>query len=390
MRGGFALLGVLLIAANLRAALTVVGPLVPTLQADTGLSALAAANLVTIPVLCFAVASPAAPWLAARIGLERALGAAILGTVAGIVLRSFTPQINLWIGTVLLGVSIAVMNVLLPALIRRDYAQKIAQVTSGYQVAQTVVAGLAAMFAVPIAEVAPGGWRLAFGLTAGFGGLAFAVFAPRLVGADVHGGPVAHIGGVATHPAKTPWVTAVGWQVSLFMGLQSSLFYTAITWFPSLEGDFGVDPTVTGIHQGLFQAAGIIGSTLAGVLLSRTAGSQVKVMALTSWWGLAGVIGLLALPEISVVWITMTGTAAGTYIVFAISLMGLRSQNHTQTAKLSGMAQSVGYLVAAVTPMVFGVLRDATGGWEASLWMLATTQVLMIGAGLLAARDRTI
>ncbi len=100
MRGGFALLGVLLIAANLRAALTVVGPLVPTLQADTGLSALAAANLVTIPVLCFAVASPAAPWLAARIGLERALGAAILGTVAGIVLRSFTPQINLWIGTV--------------------------------------------------------------------------------------------------------------------------------------------------------------------------------------------------------------------------------------------------------------------------------------------------
>ena len=179
MRSGIAILGILLIATNLRAALTVVGPLVPQVQETTDLSAVAASSLVTIPVLCFAAVSPIAPAISRKIGLERSLALALIVVTTGIVLRSITGGI--WAGTVLLGAGVAVLNVLLPALVRRDVPLRISQVTSWYQVTQSVMAGIAAAFAVPVAGVAPGGWRFAFGMTAALAVLSLAVFWPRVM-----------------------------------------------------------------------------------------------------------------------------------------------------------------------------------------------------------------
>jgi CP family cyanate transporter-like MFS transporter len=267
-RGGFAIIGILLTATNLRAPLTVVGPLVPALQEQVDMSAVAASNLVTIPVLCFGLASPLAPVLARLMGLERALGAAMAATSLGIVLRSLPGSPFLWGGTILLGCAIAMLNVLLPALIRRDFPLKISQITGWYQVVQTVVAGAAAAFAVPVAGLVDNGWRLAFGVTAGFGMISLAVFWPRIMNPVRQAAPLPLTTGQISVPksAINPWKSLVGWQVSIFMGLQSSLFYTAITWFPAIEHDAGFTTTEAGAHQGLLQLAGVAGNSMGAWL----------------------------------------------------------------------------------------------------------------------------
>ncbi|MGO1570297.1 MAG: MFS transporter [Canibacter sp.] len=387
MRSGIAILGILLIATNLRAALTVVGPLVPQVQETTDLSAVAASSLVTIPVLCFAAVSPIAPAISRKIGLERSLALALIVVATGIVLRSITGGI--WAGTVLLGAGVAVLNVLLPALVRRDVPLRISQVTSWYQVTQSVMAGIAAAFAVPVAGVAPGGWRFAFGMTAALAVLSLAVFWPRVIHPAPQRIELTDTGSIPVR-GKNPWKTAIGWQVSIFMGLQSTLFYTIITWYPALETTLGVSAEQAGLHQGLFQLAGVVGSLVGGAFFARSRHSQVKPMSVMAPMGLVSVLGMLLLPAWSLVWILLGGLSAGAFIVMAISLMGLRAKNHEQTARLSGMSQAVGYLLAGIVPIVFGAFYDATGRWTASLVLLAGGQVIMIVAGLLASRARQI
>jgi CP family cyanate transporter-like MFS transporter len=391
-RGGFAIIGILLTATNLRAPLTVVGPLVPALQEQVDMSAVAASNLVTIPVLCFGLASPLAPVLARLMGLERALGAAMAATSLGIVLRSLPGSPFLWGGTILLGCAIAMLNVLLPALIRRDFPLKISQITGWYQVVQTVVAGAAAAFAVPVAGLVDNGWRLAFGVTAGFGMISLAVFWPRIMNPVRQAAPLPLTTGQISVPksAINPWKSLVGWQVSIFMGLQSSLFYTAITWFPAIEHDAGFTTTEAGAHQGLLQLAGVAGNSMGAWLFARSKQHQLRAMTIASPWGLISLLGLLLLPDLSILWLLSAGFAGGMYIVMAIALMGLRAKNHEQTARLSSMAQSVGYFIAAAVPLLFGSLHDITGGWEVSLIMLTVGQVIMVVSGLLASRDRQI
>ncbi|HEX4443942.1 MAG TPA: MFS transporter [Galbitalea sp.] len=388
-RSGLLLVGILLIAANLRPAITAVGPVLDTVRDQLPLSSGTASALVSVPLIAFALVSPVAPWVARRIGMERALGLGLAILAVGIVVRSVPWLPGLWIGTVLLGVAIAVLNVILPSLVKRDYPERIGQVTGVYSAVQAAMAAIAAGLAVPIAGITPSGWRLSLGIWAGLVLIAFAVFAPQLRGRSLPEDVVSPVPGVGARGYRSPWTSALAWQVTAYMGLQSTVFYLLITWLPSIEQSDGVSAATAGFHQLLLNAFGILGSLCVVWLVPRM--KDQRLLAVISTLMLAGpIVGVLVDPGLDAIWISIGGLGSGVSFVLAITLFGLRTVNHGQTAALSGMAQSAGYLLAACGPIIIGVIHDQTGSWTPALVIILILLAGQFAAGLLAGRNRVI
>src|SRR5258705_5223977 len=348
-------LGVLLIGAVGRAPLTSVGPLVADLRHDLGLSSAATGLLTTLPLLAFAGFSLLAPLIGRRFGLERGLGLALAVLAAGIVVRSLPTQ--LWTGTVAVGAAIACFNVLLPSVVKRDFPDRVAQLSGGYSATQSVVAAVASGTAVPLAAVL-GGWRLALACWVLLVVVASAVWLPHL-----RTGPVRR-----EHPvprAKMPWRSALAWQVTLFMGLQSLAFYVLVTWLPTLERDHGIPAAEAGCHLFAYLAAAVAANLLVPVFMRRLPDQRLVGLACAVCIG-AGTAGLQWLPWtpwFALASVLVAGFGAGMAIVVCLSLFSLRTGDEGQTAALSAMAQSIGYLLAAAGPVLIGALHDAADGW---------------------------
>ena len=381
-RSGLLLVGILLIAANLRASITSVGPVVDDIRADLGIGGAAASVLVSLPLVAFALCSPVAPVLARRIGIERALGAALAVLAVATVVRSLPSTVALWTGTAFLGAAIAVINVVLPSLVKRDHPDHVGQVTGLYSSVQGSAAALASGFAVPLAGVTQHGWRLAIGIWAGLAVLALAVFLPRLRSRSA---ATAVTPASTAVPSRSPWRSPLAWQVTLFMGAQSTVYYTLITWWPSVEQAHGTSAATAGWHLFGLQVAGLLANLAMARLIPRRPDQRLLALGATGLV-LVGIVGQLLLPEASLLWIVLAGAGGGASIVLALSLFGLRTGDHRQAAVLSGMAQSVGYALAAAGPVLLGALHDRTGSWTRPLFVLVAVLAVQAVAGLLAGR----
>ena len=406
LRISLPVLGIILVAANLRAALTTVGPVLSDIQDDLRLTSSAASYLVSLPLLGFAVISPVAPLLARRFGLERIVAIALAVLATGLLLRSTPPDALLWLGTALIGMAIAVLNVVLPAWVKRDFPTSIGQVTGTYAAVQSGVAAIASGVAVPVAGLSALGWRLPLGMWAGLALIALGVLLPML---RKRPAPTAGTAPSATgttartatdtrnvHPrqdaAPTPrplWRSALTWQVTGFMGLQSTHFYVLVTWLSTIERDAGISDIAAGTHMFLVNAFGIVGSLVCSALIARHR-DQRFIGAILPLFLLASSLGLLLAPEAAALWAILAGLGGGASITLSLSLFGLRTRHHTAAASLSGLAQSIGYVLAAVGPVAVGALHDATGSWSPALVSLVVIDVILIGAGYLAGRDRTV
>lgn len=401
---GLTLAGILLIAANLRASLTAVGPLIGDIQGDLRFSSMLASALVGLPLLCFAAFSPFAPRLAGRLGLERTLGLALLTLAAGIVCRSLPWLPLLWLGTVALGLAIALGNVLLPALLKRDFPLDASRYTGAYSAAQSVFAALAAGVAVPVAGLTDAGWRLALGIWAGLALVAFGVFSPRLrsstsagalrpaggsaPGAAGPGGTAAPDPEAAAAERWSPWRSRTAWLITVAMGAQSTLYYVVITWWPEIERAQGISANAAGVHVSVLQLCGIVGNLGTAAVLQRWQSDQRGLVAVLVVLNVVGLAGMLLLPAGALLWSMLLGLALGSWIVFCLASFSLRTSNHRQAASLSGMAQSFGYLLAALGPFLLGAVRDVTGGWTTPLVILLCLQVVQLVSAYGAARPR--
>lgn len=354
---------------------------------DLDLSASQVSLLVSMPLLCFGVFAILAPRLAARWGIEVTSVVALGALGVGIVARSLPWVGSLWVGTLLIGAGIATLNVALPAMVKRDFPQRVGRLTGLYSATQSAFAAVAAVVAVPLAGTQPSGWRLAFGVWAGLTLVALGLVAPQLRGATrPRAVPVA-----APLAAGAPWRSALGWQVACYMGLQSTFFYSVITWWPSVETTAGFSPGAAGAHQGLLQVVGILASLVAGRLIDRSrARGQSGLVAVFSSLSVLGLVGELLAPGWWVLWIVLLGAGTASVFVTALSFFGLRTQDHAQAAALSGMAQAFGYGLAALGPVLIGALHDATLGWTVPLVVLLALKVPEIVFGLLAGRNRVI
>ena len=381
-RAALVVLGILLLAANLRPALTSVAPLIGRIRADAGLSNAMAGLLTTLPLLAFGVLSPAAPRLARRFGMERVLLASLLVLAGGILLRSAGAAGALFAGSAALGAAIAVGNVLLPGLIKRDFPGRTGLMTSLYTTALGVSATLAAGVSFPIAQGAGLGWRRSLALWAVPALVAALAWVPQLFRGDRDGVPAG-----TTSPTVVLWRSRLAWQVTLFMGLQSLAYYVTLTWLPEILREGGTSAAWAGWLLALAQALAIPAMFLAPVLAGRRPSQHAVVAGATALNG-AGILGLLISPSVgAVLWIVLLGLGQGACFSLALTFFVLRAADPERSAALSGMAQAVGYLLAAFGPSLFGLLRDATHAWKVPLVLLFVVVVGMLVAGLGAARD---
>ncbi|MEJ2857711.1 MULTISPECIES: MFS transporter [unclassified Saccharothrix] len=379
-RSGQALLvwGLLVVAANLRASLTGVGPLLDQVQADLGLAPAVAGLLNTLPLLAFVVLSPLVPRLAARWGAERLLGGAMIVLTLGIAVRWVPAPVGLFGGTVLIGAGIAVGNVLLPALIKRDFPTKVGMLTSAYATVMGGVAAVASGVAVPISQVAPGGWYTALGGWVFFALIAVLLWipqmrAPRREAQAVRG------------QHRLPWGSGLAWAVTAFMGLQSLGFYVVVTWLPQVFQDNGVSPAAAGWLLFLFQLVAV-GTSLAVPAALRWARDQRALAAICSAVMLVGYLGLVVAPGWALLWSVVLGLGGGACLVLALAFISLRAENPGAAGALSAMSQSIGYLLAAVGPVVFGLLHTVSHGWEVPLVLMVVAAAAQTVVALVAGR----
>jgi CP family cyanate transporter-like MFS transporter len=305
----------------------------------------------------------------------------------GIVLRSLGLVPGLFIGTALIGAGIAVSNVILPGLIKHYFPHQVGLLTSLYTTVMALSAGIASGLSAPLAFQLDLGWQYALLIWGACAFLALVIWLPftRLK-------PDIKPGAVQTQSSFGPmWRSALAWQVTFYMGSQSLLFYSLNTWLPEILISKGMEVTAAGWLLAYMQFIGLPATFLAPVLANRFT-DQKWLAASTGLFIMVGLVGLLLDPSLTlvIVWVSLVAIGSGAAVSLALTLMGLRSQTAQQAAQLSGMAQSIGYLLAAVGPVLLGALFDLTHSWSLPIILLIINGLFLSVTGLGAGRDRYV
>jgi len=377
-------LGILLIAANLRGPITGIGPVLDQIINSFQLTASQAGMLTTLPLLAFAIASPMATTLAKKQGLEISLFIALLLISLGLSTRLVDSVIVLYIGTAVVGVGIAIGNVLLPSLIKRDFPHKVAVMTSAYVLSMGVFAGSYSALLIPLAAYKDLGWQVAlacYGLITLF---SLIIWLPQL---KQHTKPTKDL--TQSHTKGKIWHHPIAWHVTLCLGLNSFFTYVMIAWLPNILMEGGHSAQQAGVFHGAFQMASAVPGIILIPLLSKLKDQRILALSLAIL-GFICALGLLYFPHFAFIWSTTLGFCAGAIFILGLSYISLRTHHSGQAASLSGMAQCVGYLLAAIGPMFAGALHSHFDSWGPVLWLCALTSLLCGVFGYLGGRNVTL
>ncbi len=361
----------LLIAFNLRPLFPSLSVLLPDISGAVGMSGVVAGYLTTLPVLCMGLFAPFAPTLADRHGAERVLMLVLVLLGAGTALRALDGMSVLFLGTAMAGAGIAMGNVLLPAVVKRHFHDRVALMTGLFTMALCGGAAAAAAFTVPLMDVS-GSWRIGLAAWAVPVAVVALLWLPRCL----HAAPPA---AGSRLPAISLWHDGLAWQVACFMGLQSALAYCVMGWMAPILRWRGLDGTTAG----LYVSASILVQVLACLLLPSLATRYRSQSLINSAFALLAAFSLLGLlvapmgmlPALAL----LQGLGQGGLFALAMTVIILRSPDPRVAARLSGMSQAVGYVLAAVGPMLVGMLHSWTGSYAASGWLFTA-----LGAGAMA------
>jgi CP family cyanate transporter-like MFS transporter len=375
--------GIILISISLRAPFTGVGPLLGAIRADLGLSASAAGFLTSLPLLGFGLVSTIAPPIARRLGMEVTLFAVLLLMAAGFVVRWLPPAFTLFLGTAMLAAAVAVGNVMMPSLVKREFPRRIGLMTSIYVTVMSFCGAFAAGIAVPVAGVVPGGWRTALAIWIVPVAIATAVWSVQL-------------GHNKLPPPLPPgtmrlrlWRSMLAWKVTIYMGLQSLTFYIILSWLPTILQPRGFSAADSGWL--LFLTQGL--SSLCGMMVPLLLHRGFDQRRLTVLFTLACFVcfaGLTVAPGLAVLWVLVLAPGTGGCFVLALAFISLRAGGVREAVALSGMAQGLGYLIASAGPVAFGFLHDLTGSWMPAMFFLLAMTVLQGVFGYAAGEDAEI
>ena len=377
---------IVLIAFNLRPSLSSLAPVLDEVMADTGLSAAWASLMSTAPVLCLGLFAATAPALARRAGLERATLLAVVAIAAGTALRGLGGVSPLVLGSLLAGAGIGIANVLMPGLLKRDFADRAPAMTGLYSMAMCVGAAIGAGATAPLRLALGGSWRLALALWAlpAVAAIVFAAFAWR----GRLGPARPAVPRVASGPAL--WRDPLAWQVTIYMGLQSMLAYSVFGWLAPILRGRGDSAVTAGLVVSVSVLSQVAASLPVPILAARMA-RQSAPACLSMLAVVAGFLGLVLAP-LALQWgfAVLMGLGMGGAFATAVLFMVLRAPSAQAAARLSSMSQSVGYSMAALGPLFVGVAHDATGDWSGAVVLFVVAGGTAALAGLAAGRARHV
>ena len=380
--------GILALAFNLRGAVTSLPPVFPELASALHMSSLAVALLAATPVLCFGVFSIPAASLSRRLGEERVLLAALLLLAVGLLARGAWPGVMLFPGTVLAGAAIALMNVLLPSLVKRRRPDQAGLLIGVYLLSLAAGAILGSLIAVPVYQSSGGSVRLTLGLWALPALAAALVWLPQWrfrttpagQGGSRSGGPP--LVRVSRH--------MLAWQVMGFMGLQSLIYYSALSWLPILLRDRGAGAVHAGSLLALMNLGNAVTALLAPMLAHR-AGDQRWLIVATVTVSAAGLAGVWFAPLAgAAAWTLLFGLGQGAALGLAIYFTAARAPDAVTSASLSAFTQGAGYLIATAGPLLVGFLHAVTGNWTVPVLVMLVVIVFEGAVGWQAGRARTL
>ncbi|HSP60180.1 MAG TPA: MFS transporter [Ornithinimicrobium sp.] len=397
------ILAVVLVALNLRGAIAAVPPVLEDLRSAVGLTTAQAALMTSLPVLLFALAAPLAARLGRRLGPGRAVlvGLALIG--AGTLVRVLGGPVVLLVGTAVVGLGITVGNVLVPVVIKRDFAHRASRVTGFFTATLAVGAALTSALTVPLAQLL--GWRGALALwfvlvpAAGISWWRHVVRRERGPAAGAaagatHGGNVPRSPGAphtplapSAHDDRFVWRLPIAWALAFALGSQSALYFSLTTWLPTILVDrAGVTHAVGGTAMALYQITAIpTALTIANVARMRPRQGWIGVLIALAWTIM--VAGLLLAPGAWALWSVVGGLAQGAGFTYALTLIVLRGRDEHVVRALNAMAQLVGYTIGAAGPIAVGWLAQTTGGWVAPGLLLVGLAVSLGTSSLVAGRD---
>ena len=377
-------IAVVLTALNLRPAVTSVAPLLGEMRADLGVSATWAGLLTTLPALCFAAAGLAAPRLSARIGLGRTISLAMVALATGLALRVIDGPHVVIAATFVACAGIALINVLIPVVIKGSFPARVGLMT-GIYTAALQGGGALGSAVTPGIEEPLGGWRYALAAWAVVAVLALAVWIPASLR---HRGTWA-ANTVPADQRRSLLRNRLAWTVTLFFGCQAFMAYIVMGWLPQVFIDNGIDQMQAGLLVGLTSLVGVPVALVISPLAARSPNQSGWIVGL-GVIGFAGALGVMLAPAAQpVLWSMLIGVGMGAFSV-GLAVIALRARTAGDTAQLSGMAQGFGYLIAGTGPFLFGMLHDVSHGWTVPWLMFLAVYVVQIVAGALAGRARYV
>ncbi|MEG0249360.1 MAG: MFS transporter [Peptostreptococcus sp.] len=403
------IIGILFIAANLRAPLTSVGPLVSLIRESLHISNTLAGMITTLPLFAFALFSPLVPAIARKFETEVVIFYSVIMLTVGILLRSWSAGFGLFLGTVVIGLSISVGNVLIPSFIKKEFPEQIGLMTGLYSVFMNIFAALASGISIPLALGLGLGWSGALRVWAILSFVSIIIWIPQLKRKRQEKFDLENLTNTSkisdefkasteineainkhkpTAEKTSMWKSPLAWQVTIYMGLQSMVFYCMVAWLPDILIQQGMSSGNAGWMLSLMQLA-LIPMTFVGSVLAGRRASQRSLVTLGSVCVIIGLLGLLLFGNSGFVFLFIIILGIGAGFNFSLSMMffNLRTKNADEAARLSGMAQAIGYLLAAFGPMFFGYLHDSTSNWSMPLVILIGFSATCLIAGLGASRD---
>ena len=377
------LLGILFISFNLRAPITAVGSVVEMIQNEYQLSNAVAGFITTLPLIAFAVVSPFVSTLSGKIGHAKTMMLGLLLILGGEVCRSYTGALGLFIGTAIIGVGIAIGNVIIPGIIKLYFSEKVGFVTSIYTTGMCIFAAVGAGVSVPLAKGMNLEWKntlcVWFFLTL----VTIAIWLPQIrEKAQTSSGSK----GKANGPSI--WKSPLAWWVTLFMGTQSLLFYSLVAWLPTIVASKGLTEAFAGNMALLFQLMAIPATLVTPTLCDRLSDQRklVYVVCIIYAAGMALFLTMTS-PVMVTVAVVLMSIGMGGSISLSIAFISLRSPNSQRAAELSGMSQSAGYLFAALGPIVTGFIYDMKSTWSIPVVLFIILIVFLAFCGAFAGRD---
>lgn len=389
----FTLIALFFITVILRPPIAQIGPLIHEITQSLKLNPTEIGLLASAPVFTFGAGAFLAPWLLRRFGLNHAILLMLVLIFIAIALRSWFGYPVLLVGTIVIGLSIAITNVLLPTFLRVDFPKQTVILTSGYTTMLALTASIAAAVSVPL-SAGLGSWQLALLVTVVPALLAVVFWYPRIREAEPHIRIPSH---AAKADTRSVYGSLIAWSSLAFFGIQSMNFYVVLSWLPTMLISIGVDPGAAGGYLGLATAIGIPTAMLLAPLMNRW--KSISWLALGfSTLTMSGFVSLslflAAGNPNNTIWLIISCVliSVGQTATFPLSLtiISTRAHGQSKTTVLSAMSQGWGYLLSGLGVFAIGAFAVSTGSWATGVMVLVFTGIVQAAAGFYGGGDRYI